>query len=96
MKEDIKRYAQLNLEKQKIDMEMETLKSKIQDSMEQEGYEVAETEYGVMNLYKRRTYQYPENVKELTEKVDKLKQEAEQLGTATYKETTYLRFNKVK
>jgi hypothetical protein len=93
MKEYMQRYAELMFEQRKINAEMEQLKSKFRDAMEDADVEVMESEFGSVTVCKRRKYLYPQEIQDAELQVSKMKEEAEKVGTASYSESEYLRFD---
>lgn len=97
MKEDfvakLKRYAELKASIKAMEEEADSLNPDILGYMTENEVKEIPTDVGFFTTYERRTWKYPAEVESIKAEFDAKKKESEQLGTATYKVTTSLRFS---
>lgn len=90
-KETFVRYAELKNEIKRLENEIEVLQPIIMAEMgENEEVEVAGV--GLFTIGKRRTWEFPENIKDIEGELKVMKKEAQQSGEAEYEENPYLTF----
>ncbi len=96
-KELLNYYADLKIEEKQISEKVEEIKEKVIALMvESELEELELSDKGKLTLNKKRSWKYPEPIKQKEDEVKALKKEAEQLGTADYTENAYVVFKSFK
>ena len=88
-----KYYADLKIKEKVLKEEISKLGPQLLDMMEETE---EETEFGKFSIKKLRKWTYPAEVEALEDQFKSAKEEAQQLGTATYEESESLVFNQVK
>ena len=97
LKEHLTEYANLKIETAIKEERMAQLNLLISEEMKkQEVDEINLEEMGKFSLYMKRKWLYPAEVKSAEEAAKKLKAEAEAKGTATYEESSVLKFSPLK
>lgn len=89
-KDILKKYADIKNQIKLLELEADSLNPEIMAAIIASGADAAETDFGTFTVGKRRTYTYPENLKNDEARLKEAKKEAEALGTATYIEKPYL------
>lgn len=95
-KEQAEMYAHLKEQEAGLKNQIKFLNVEICEEMTKDGLEKVPTPIGVFEIRKKRKYTYPPEVILLEEQLDKMKTEAEAVGTATYDTTSVLYFLKNK
>ena len=91
-----KQYADLVKQQKDIEAQIDVLKKYFKNVLEEEQAEQINSDYGTISMCRRRNYTYPDEVLIKDNELKKLKEEAEARGTATYTETTFIRFDLAK
>ena len=92
-KTKLERYAELKRIVKQAEEEMDPMKEEILTMMGD--HEEVETDFGKFVVTHRRTYTYPEEIKQREDDLKKAKKTCEQLGTAEYVEKSILMFKEV-
>lgn len=95
-KELFKQYAELELQKRKIEEEQIILKQRLLDEMHNEKADEVKTEKGSFIIMKRKIWQYTIRVEELIETLKRTKAEEEAKGTATFETKETMAFYPIK
>ena len=96
-KENLVEYAQLKIEVSEREKRIDELNALISAEMtEKEVDEINLDGKGKFSLYMKRKWTYPAEVKLAEETTKKLKAESEAKGTATYEESSVLKFTQIK
>lgn len=91
-KDKLQLYANLKNQVAALEEQIEALKPEIVGMMIAEDVEKVQTEFGVFNLEKRRTWEFSENVQIAEDNVKDLKAKEKAEGLATYTESPTLKF----
>ncbi len=82
-KADLERYAYLKGVVKDADKEIKDISPRIKAAMEQGNVEELTSDFGKFSFSVVPVWTYPQDIVELQEKLDKMKEEAQQKGTAT-------------
>jgi len=91
-KDTLNSYAELKLDAKILEDKLEEMKGAVLEIMQSNELEEVELSTGKLSLGARRSWKYPEPIVAKEDELKAMKKEAEQRGTADYKENHYVLF----
>lgn len=91
-KNDIERYAYLKGVMKDVEKEIKEIGPRLKEGMIAGNTEEIVSEFGKFSFTPFRVWSYPQEIIELEEKIERMKEEAQQRGSASYEERKDLKF----
>ena len=92
----LEKYALLAKQISTLEAEQSALKPQVAEMLTKEDLQEFKADYGTFYFTKRKTWEYPDEIKEAEKKFKEMKKIAETDGTAIYEESESLAFRMAK